>query len=107
MQRYHWETVPKESLDPWTTRQVIHTPYMTVARVTFQKGASSLLHDHVHEQMTIVDSGKVRFHVDGEDLVLEQGEMLRIPSRATHMAEALEDTVLIDIFSPARTDWQS
>jgi quercetin dioxygenase-like cupin family protein len=33
------------------------------------------------------------------------GEVLRIPSNLTHRAEALEDTLDVDIFAPPRADW--
>jgi len=37
--------------------------------------------------------------------VVRAGEMIFIPSNAPHAAEALEDTVDLDIFSPRREDW--
>ena len=33
------------------------------------------------------------------------GEVLHIPSHVQHKAEALEDTLDVDIFSPPRQDW--
>jgi len=43
--------------------------------------------------------------VGGEEITLREGEVLHIPSRIPHQAEALEDTFELDIFSPIRQDW--
>lgn len=106
MDCYNWNDVPKEEMTPSITRQVIHTPQITILRVKFKKGAFVPLHDHVHEQITTIVSGALRLATDSEEVVLGPGGILRIPSNVPHLAEALEDTVGIDIFSPARTDWQ-
>jgi len=50
--------------------------------------------------------GRLRFDLNGEEIVLEAGEVLRIPPNAPHLAEALEDSLCIDVFSPAREDWK-
>jgi len=34
-----------------------------------------------------------------------KGQVLRIPSNVPHSAEALEDTLDLDVFSPIRQDW--
>ncbi|HEY0263058.1 MAG TPA: cupin domain-containing protein [Granulicella sp.] len=106
MDLYNWEQVPKEDLFPGFVRQVIHTPSMTLLRGVFKAGVSSPLHHHVHEQVTMIVQGKMRFFLDGEPVELQPGEVLRIPSDVPHSAEALEDSVLMDVFTPARTDWQ-
>jgi quercetin dioxygenase-like cupin family protein len=104
MGRYNWDQVPREELSPLITRQVIHTSYMTVMRITFKRGAVVSLHEHFHEQVTMLCSGRLHFDLDGEEIVLEAGEILRIPPNAPHRAEALEDSLGIDVFSPARED---
>jgi quercetin dioxygenase-like cupin family protein len=43
--------------------------------------------------------------VDGEEIIVKEGEVLHIPSGTPHQAEALEDTFELDVFSPIRTDW--
>jgi len=63
------------------------------------------MHSHESEQMTYILQGSLRFLVDGEEIVVSEGEVLHIPSFAAHQAEALEDTFELDIFSPIRKDW--
>lgn len=106
MERYNWEAVPKQQMGPLITRQVIHTPALTLVRGTFTRDAVVALHQHVHEQVTSVLSGRLRLEIDGHATVLTAGELARIPSNLPHLAEALEDTIVLDVFTPARTDWQ-
>jgi quercetin dioxygenase-like cupin family protein len=102
---YSWDQVPEEELTPLIKRQVIHTAGMTLLRVQFKRGAFVSAHAHVHQQISMVMSGRLRIEVDGVETILSPGSLLTIPSNANHLAEALEDTIDIDIFSPARTDW--
>ncbi len=55
--------------------------------------------------MSYVLQGALRFLVGGEEVIVREGEILHIPSRVAHQAEALEDTFTLDIFSPIRQDW--
>jgi quercetin dioxygenase-like cupin family protein len=105
MERYNWDQVSKEEMNPYLTRQVIHTPMMTILQVTFKKGAIVPLHRHVHEQVTMLTSGSLLFELDGEEFTLRAGDVLRVPSDVPHMVEAVEDSTGIDLFTPAREDW--
>jgi quercetin dioxygenase-like cupin family protein len=55
--------------------------------------------------MTYILQGSLRFLVDGEEVIVREGEVLHIPSGLAHQAEALEDTLELDVFSPIRGDW--
>jgi quercetin dioxygenase-like cupin family protein len=55
--------------------------------------------------MTYVLQGSLRFLVAGEEIIVREGEVIHIPSGASHQAEALEDTFELDVFSPVREDW--
>jgi quercetin dioxygenase-like cupin family protein len=105
MQHHHWNSVKKEELSPLISRQMINTRQMTVARIGLKKGAVVPMHSHVSEQLSTLESGSMRFVVGGQETILRPGEALEIPSQVPHMAEALEDTLAIDMFSPPREDW--
>jgi len=105
MHLYRWDTVVRERMNATLDRQVIHGEKMTVARIHLRQGGIVPLHHHVNEQLSILESGKVRFVVDGKEVLLAPGDMLMIPSNAPHMVEALEDSVAVDINSPVREDW--
>ena len=62
-------------------------------------------HAHVHEQISTVERGALRFWIGGEEIVLRDGQSLAIPSNVPHQVVALEDSAVLDIFTPCREDW--
>ena len=92
-------------MNPLLARQVIHGVNTTIARLEITKGAVVPLHHHVNEQMSMMLSGSLRFVVDGVESIVKAGEVMVIPPNAPHMVEALEDSLVIDVFSPVRADW--
>jgi quercetin dioxygenase-like cupin family protein len=78
---------------------------MTIARLQLRRGALVPEHSHVHEQVAMVERGALKFSIGGREQIVRAGESLVIPPHARHGVEALEDTAVIDVFSPAREDW--
>jgi quercetin dioxygenase-like cupin family protein len=65
-------------------------------------------HSHENEQVTYILSGALRFWIgedESQEVVVRAGEVLHIPANLPHKAEALEDTLDLDVFSPPRQDW--
>jgi quercetin dioxygenase-like cupin family protein len=102
---YNWTQVPEEQLNPSVSRQMIHGQTMTVARLRLRKGAIVPLHHHGNEQISMIEKGRLRFVIAGEERVACEGDMVAIPPNAPHLVEALEDSVATDLFSPVREDW--
>lgn len=102
---YNWSQVTDEQLNPLVSRQMIHGETMTVARIRLRKGAVVPLHHHLNEQISMIERGKVRFVIAGEERIVETGETVTIPPHAPHTVEALEDSIAMDLFSPVREDW--
>lgn len=102
---YRWDDVAREQLDPRVTRQAIHGASMTVARFEILKGGGVPVHSHPNEQISMVQRGRVKFVLDGQEFILGAGETAHIPANAPHSAEALEDALVFDLFSPPREDW--
>jgi quercetin dioxygenase-like cupin family protein len=105
MQRYDWNTVEREQLNPNFARQCIHGDSMTVAKVYLKKGYVVPEHRHPNEQISMMEEGVLRFVFSGKEVIVKAGETLRIPPNVPHSAEALEDSVATDLFSPPRQDW--
>jgi quercetin dioxygenase-like cupin family protein len=105
MQHYNWDTLTEELLNPLIGRKMIHGQTMTVARIRLRKGAVVPLHSHPNEQISMVESGALRFVISGEERVVHAGDALVIPPDAPHLVEALEDSLAVDLFSPPREDW--
>jgi quercetin dioxygenase-like cupin family protein len=105
LQYIPWDTVPLEELTPLLHRQFVVGQEIMLARVLLQKGCVVPEHSHHNEQLTYILEGALKFWLDGKEIVVHAGETLCIPSNMPHKAEALEDTVDLDVFSPPRADW--
>ena len=95
----------KEAMSALVSRQVIHSDTMTLARIDLKKGALVPEHSHHNEQISMVERGAVRFVLAGVEKIVKPGDILQIPPNVPHSAEALEDSVAVDLFSPRREDW--
>ena len=105
---YRWDDMPKEKLSDTLDRRLITGDRMMISHVYLKKGSIVPRHSHENEQITYILEGGLRFWI-GEDesqvIDVRAGEVLHIPSMVQHKAEALEDTLDVDVFSPPREDW--
>jgi quercetin dioxygenase-like cupin family protein len=100
-----WHTIPLEELNPLLQRQFVVGQEIMLARVLLKKGCIVPEHSHHNEQVTYILDGALKFWIDGREIVVHSGEVLCIPAHMPHKAEALEDTVDLDVFNPPRADW--
>lgn len=100
-----FEELGKEQMNEKITREMLSGEDGTIARVILSRGAIVPRHSHRSEQFTLILSGALKFFFDDGETVVRTGELLHIPANVPHKAEALEDTVDIDFFSPRREDW--
>lgn len=105
MPLYDWNQLPEEQLNPHIRRKAIHMNGLTIARLHIQKDGVVPEHQHVHEQVATVEKGALKFSMEGREVVVKAGESLAIPSNVPHGVVAMEDTVVVDVFSPCREDW--
>jgi quercetin dioxygenase-like cupin family protein len=105
MQYIPWHTIPLEDLNPLLQRQFVVGQEIMLARVLLKKGCIVPEHSHHNEQVTYILDGALKFWIDGKEIVVHSGEVLCIPAHMPHKAEALEDTVDLDVFNPPRADW--
>lgn len=97
-----------EQLSPTLGRKLISGDRVMLAHVYLAKGSVVPKHQHDNEQITYILKGTLRFWIgedEGKVVDVHEGEVLHIPSGVWHKAEALEDTLDVDIFSPPRQDW--
>ena len=105
---FRWSDMPKETVTDQISRRLVTGDGMMLAHVYLDRGAVVPRHSHHNEQITYILEGALRFRIgeDGaEEIVVRAGEVLHIPSNVPHEAEALEDTLDVDIFTPPREDW--
>lgn len=105
---FRWSDLPLEELSPTISRKIVNGDRMMLAHIYLKAGGKVPKHQHENEQLTYILEGALRFRL-GEDLseevIVRAGEVLHIPSNVWHEAEALEDTLDVDVFSPPRQDW--
>ncbi|MFN8581265.1 MAG: cupin domain-containing protein [Gemmatimonadaceae bacterium] len=105
---YRWNDMPIETVSPMLSRRLVTGDTMMLAHVYLKKGCIVPKHQHHNEQLTYILEGCLRFWI-GEDesqtLDVHAGEVLHLPSNVWHKAEALVDTLDVDVFSPPREDW--
>jgi quercetin dioxygenase-like cupin family protein len=105
---YRWNDMPRERVSDTLERRLITGERMMLAHVYLKKGCIVPRHSHENEQLTYILEGALRFWIgedESETLVVRAGEVLHIPGHLPHKAEALEDTLDVDVFSPPRQDW--
>jgi len=103
-----WDAMPRETVTDAIGRKFVHGERMMLAQVYLEKGAVVPRHAHENEQITWIVEGALRFWIgtDGAEVIdVRAGETLVIPSNVPHKAEALEDTLDVDVFCPPRADW--
>jgi quercetin dioxygenase-like cupin family protein len=105
MEHYTWEDMPLEAMSECISRKIVTGDKAMVAQVFLKKGAVVPEHHHESEQITYILEGALKFELEGKEVVVGAGQVLRIPSNVPHRAVALEDTLDLDIFSPIRHDW--
>jgi quercetin dioxygenase-like cupin family protein len=105
LQHLVWDAIELEDLNPLLQRRFVVGKNIMLARVLLKKGCIVPEHSHHNEQLTYILDGALKFWIDGKEIVVRAGEVLTIPSHMPHKAEALEDTVDLDVFNPPRADW--
>ncbi len=105
---YRWDEIPIEELNERLSRRLITGDRVMLAHVYLKTGCVVPKHAHENEQFTYILEGALKFLVGqgGEqEVVVRAGEVLHLPSHVPHSAQALEDTLDVDVFFPPREDW--
>lgn len=105
-QHRDWSTIPVEQIGEGVQRQMIWGNRVMVCRLRFRPHVVTVVHTHPHEQITLVERGRLRFTIAGVERVAAAGDVLHFSPQVAHGATMLdEEVVLIDIFSPVREDF--
>ena len=92
--------------EPGLQREVlVHSPALMLVRHTMRKGWQGTAHTHPHEQLIYVLGGRIGMTIAGRSLEVSMGDNLIVASNVEHQATALEDSVVLDVFTPAREDY--
>jgi len=102
---HRWDEIALEKVTEMISRKIVSGEREMLAQIYLKRGALVPMHAHDSEQMTYILQGALRFLIEGEEFTVREGEVLHIPPRMPHQAEALEDTLELDVFSPIRGEW--
>jgi quercetin dioxygenase-like cupin family protein len=101
-----YANVPPRDIAPGFHGRYVHSERVTQGRVDIDPGAILPEHSHPHEQWTTVLTGTLELTVTGVVQILQPGQLLSIPPYAVHSGRALTSCQVIDVFHPARRDYQ-
>lgn len=105
-QHTDWSRIPVTQLDEGIQRQMVVGENVMICRLRIAPHVVTPEHDHPHEQMTLVEQGRVLFTIGEAQRIAKAGDVLHFPSGTWHGATMLdEEVILVDIFSPIREDF--
>lgn len=102
---FNQEISAVEMLPGITRKTLSYSENMMVCEVHLAKGALLPSHHHIHEQSSNIITGSVRYTVGSEERIVGAGDSVMIAADVPHAVEALEDTLVIDVFSPMRPEY--
>ncbi len=104
--KYRWDDLPKDQPMAMLARRRIIGEQMMISQVFLQKGCKVPTHAHENEQFACIISGELKFGIGAEgsaeryEVNVKAGEVIHLPSNIPHSADAVVDTVVLDLFSP-------
>jgi len=102
---HRWDEIALEKITEVVSRKYVCGDRLTLAQIYLRRGAIVPMHAHESEQMTYVLQGTLKLLVAGEEVTVREGEVLHVPAGTSHQVEAMDDTFVLDAFSPIRQDW--
>jgi quercetin dioxygenase-like cupin family protein len=101
-----WDQLATDKPMPLLERQRVMGERMMISRVLLKKGCNVPTHAHQNEQFALVMSGTMRFGIGAEgspqrrEIIVSGGQVLHLPANVPHSAFAVEESVVLDLFSP-------
>ncbi len=101
------KNVPVTDLGGGVTRKILsYSEKLMTVELHFEPGSVGAPHRHPHEQIGYIVSGKLIYREEGEeDRLLRTGDTYYVKPNAVHGIEVIEETKLLDIFTPMREDF--
>ncbi len=97
----------RELLPGIRMKTIVYGEKTLMTEFLLEKGSSLPAHDHIHEQTGYLVSGKIFLTIEGEKLEVNPGDSWNIPGGVSHSAEAVIDSVAVEVFSPRREEYIS
>lgn len=101
------KNIPSTELGGGVTRKVLsYSENIMSVELHFEKDSIGAMHSHPHEQIGYIISGSLLYkEVGQEDKILVTGDTYYVAPDIEHGVVALEETMLLDMFTPMRKDF--
>ena len=86
-------------------KSLVHGEKTHLCEFRIEKGSRVPQHSHPHEQAGYLVSGRIKFIAGDEEFEALPGDSWCVPGDMEHSAEVLEDSVMVEVFSPVREDY--
>jgi quercetin dioxygenase-like cupin family protein len=100
------QSLPWESVGEGVKRKIMtYDASLMMVKVAFETGGVGAVHQHIHTQMSYVESGTFAITIADETRIIRQGDVFYVPSNVWHGAVCREAGMLVDVFTPMREDF--
>lgn len=100
------DKVKNKILDEKVSRKILgYGGSLMMVEVNFKKGGIGEVHTHIHEQVSYIVRGSFEVTVENEKRIIKQGDSFYVPSGIPHGVKALEDSTILDVFTPIRREF--
>jgi quercetin dioxygenase-like cupin family protein len=101
-----YEAAPESEPEPGLIRRIMaYNDKLFLAEHQMVAGWAGSVHSHVHDQVVYVVRGHLRVSCQGKTFDLRTGDSFVVRGGVEHGASAVDDSVVIDIFTPCRQDY--
>ncbi len=87
-----WDDLELEKVTALISRKAVAGDGQRLTQIYLKRGALVPLHAHRGEEMIYVLDGALKLRIAGDEVVVREGEVVRVPGRTLHQIEALADT---------------
>lgn len=95
----------KPVLEGVTIKTLVYGDKSLLSEFHLKKGSRLPLHAHPNEQTGYMITGHIKLSIGGKIFEVKPGDSWSIPGGMEHGAEILEDSQIVEIFSPVRDDY--
>ena len=99
--RYDWRPL----IEGVEMRPLASEKRTNLCEFKLKKGHRLPAHNHPYEQTGMLLSGKLNFRIDGDWFLAGPGDSWSIPENVEHEVEIMEDSLVVEVFSPIRPDY--
>ena len=91
--------------DGFKFKTLVHEHNTHMIKALLKKSAIIEMHRHPHEQTGYLLQGHIKFIIDNKVYDILPGDAWAIPGNSEHQAEILENSIILEIFTPPREDY--